>query len=583
MSFVAGLVISPKASFDIEKTILSFKNSFENLYTGYSISIYKKNNFVLMSAFKKEDYKAKYQIIKDDAFAVVTDEPYLSIHEDVLKIPDALPYLVNDSSSLKRCRGTFSFCYYSDKEKNLLLATDKIGVWPMYFYRDESLMIFSTQLKFIKKQPYTCMELDTTGLMEEVLIGYPLNERTRYKNIMRLEQSGFININIENFSFKIEKYWRWEDNKLVYASEKDALADCKKRFYDAIKIRLEENKNQLCFLSGGMDSRFITSALKELGASITGVNFSNSNSQDAEFAKEYARSIHCTYYNIERQPGEFVNFTNLICLARDNFISKTNNLSEYVWSGDGGSVSLGYVYLTEKIETAKNNPEALEQALFEKICQKFPKYTFSPELKKEMDKIKLDIANSMQELYKRNDILRSAHFFLMFNDQSRHLSQSYFEKKDIDYIDFKLPFYDTEFLLSCFALPVESYLYHRFYNKLYDIMPAFIRSTPWQTYPGHIPCPVPYSKSNLTYQWKEEASYSYHDLLKNRLFILKEIFKRCTNKSFKDYLNNSFFGIVMLLYILGFKNTFYRINFIIKLLEIEPVYPPIVIKKKSQE
>ena len=115
-------------------------------------------------------------------------------------------------------------------------------------------------------------------------------------------------------------------------------------------------------------------------------------------------------------------------------------------------------------------------------------------------------ANVLSELnrYPRADVGRRWYLFLLLNDQRRHLFK-HFETIDQHGLEFLLPFYDVHFLKLVANTPARWGLFHRLYGAWFDQLDATARATPWQTYPGHVPCPVP-GDSQLSYQWAGRGS-----------------------------------------------------------------------------
>jgi hypothetical protein len=87
----------------------------------------------------------------------------------------------------------------------------------------------------------------------------------------------------------------------------------------------------------------------------------------------------------------------------------------------------------------------------------------------------------------------------MHNDQRRKLAH-HFENIDLHRLEFQLPFFDAKFLEAVIATPLDSCLGHQFYMKWLSLFPSAVTTVPWQSYPGHAPCPLA-SPINLAYQW----------------------------------------------------------------------------------
>jgi hypothetical protein len=50
------------------------------------------------------------------------------------------------------------------------------------------------------------------------------------------------------------------------------------------------------------------------------------------------------------------------------------------------------------------------------------------------------------------------------------------------------------------STPIDECLYHRLYSRCLEHFPRSMTSVPWQTYPEHVPCPLP-ATYELGYQW----------------------------------------------------------------------------------
>jgi hypothetical protein len=178
-----------------------------------------------------------------------------------------------------------------------------------------------------------------------------------------------------------------------------------------------------------------------------------------------------------------------------------------VWSGDGGSVTLGHVYLNRAMVDAARTGDAqtamqlsnhgwgsevprrlLRSDLLASLSGKSPRKG----LREELDALHCDDAG------------RCLHLVLMHNDQRRHLA-AHFEGIDLSRLEYQLPFFDSAFVESVLRVPIDFCLGHKLYMQWLRYFPEVVLSMPWQAYPGHEPCPLP-TPSGVAYQWGEEVS-----------------------------------------------------------------------------
>jgi asparagine synthase (glutamine-hydrolysing) len=171
--------------------------------------------------------------------------------------------------------------------------------------------------------------------------------------------------------------------------------------------------------------------------------------------------------------------------------------SGVMWSGDGGSVALGHVYLTRPIIAALEAGRA--NAAVSIFNPGVPARVLASEKRASIGALMLSGAREELAAIDSADAGRAFHLFLMFNDQRRHLA-AHFEDIDLDRIEFQLPFFDADFLATIVRLPSEPFLEHRFYMDWLALFPNGLTEVPWQAYPGHVPCLLP--RPTLKYQWE---------------------------------------------------------------------------------
>jgi asparagine synthase (glutamine-hydrolysing) len=405
-------------------------------------------------------------------------------------------------AALCRARGTFCGLNYSATQHQLTLFVDKIGVRPLYVWTGPRFVVFSTALRILEAVPFVPKQFDVRGVTELVAFAYPLADRTPYRNISMLRSGEMVTL----AAGKVERalYWRWDGPLDADVDYTHAVKRSYSEFIKAISRRHRNASIAAAFLSGGLDSRVIVGGLAANGSKVYTVNYAPDHSQDQVFAKLVADKLGLNHTQIE------TNAENVRQGYRKNAVaewikatfaaSSEGGTAPLVWSGDGGSVGVGNVYMTPEIVAAmERGDQAQAIGLFYKkmIPASIVKRSAKPTL------LRLPFDGIEEELAAIDspDPGRKFHLFLMFNDQRRHLAQ-HFEDIDVERIEFELPFFDADFLDSVLRLPNDWLMAHRFYMDWLAQFPNGLNTIPWQAYPGHIPCTLP-SPPGLRYQWGE--------------------------------------------------------------------------------
>lgn len=419
-------------------------------------------------------------------------------------------WLRDDWSMPRRARGMFCAAHYNPETGELSLVADKLCLRPLYYWVGDGYVVFATALRVLESLDVVRKEMDLRAVTEVVSLGFPLGTRTPYVNISLLRAGEAAHFSARGATF--ERYWSWEEIEPSARPAEELAREAYERFTAAVVRRLGGDQTTFAFLSGGLDSRSVVSALWARGLRVHTFNFSPAGSQDQIFGAEFARALGTVHAESPRRDEGGPDWMQMLADAWGASPARREWPAErpaLAWSGDGGSVGLGHVYVTREIVElmrAGRADEAVESYVRREGVN-VPESFFKKFLREEVAaELSGAVARGMREELDNvrcADPGRAFHLFLMLNDQRRHLSR-HLENIDRHRLELLLPFYDADFLSLVLSVPVELCLGHKFYMKFLACFPPVVTSVPWQTYPGHEPCPLP-APQGLSYQWGDGA------------------------------------------------------------------------------
>lgn len=91
-------------------------------------------------------------------------------------------------------KGMYAFAIYDINKDRLLIVRDRLGEKPLYFYKDESKFIFSSELKGILSADLIKKEIDENALSQFFQLTYIPAPNTILKNIKKLKPGYYIEI-----------------------------------------------------------------------------------------------------------------------------------------------------------------------------------------------------------------------------------------------------------------------------------------------------------------------------------------------------------------------------------------------------
>lgn len=395
---------------------------------------------------------------------------------------------------LRAADGTFCAAHYDPRARRLSLVADKLSLRPLYYWVGEEFAVFASALRILEALPLVPKEMDLRAVTEMASIGLPLGTRTPYANVSLLRAGEVLHVGPAEVSARL--YWRWDEVAPSDRPEPELTRAVYESFKRAVARRLRDDREAVAFLSGGLDSRAVTAALHEQGARLHTFNFAPPGTQDQIFGAMFARAIGATHEEVPNlRPGE-PQWSQMMADAYAASPLRGGRRGaareRIVWSGDGGSVGLGHVYVYEPVVELLR--EGRTAAAVEEFCAchraAVPLRLLRPPLTGALGHVLRDGVREELEALNCEDRGRALYLFLLLNDQRRHLAR-HFEEIDLHRLEFHLPFYDAEFLASVVAVPVGLCLRHKFYLKWLEHFVPAVLAVPWQAYPGHEPCPLP--------------------------------------------------------------------------------------------
>ena len=459
-------------------------------------------------------------------------------------------------ASLARAQGVFSAVHFSPQTLQLTLISDKLCIRPLYYWMSERYVVFATAMRVIEGLPWVPKELDLRGITEITTLGIPLGTRTAYRDVALMDAAEVIQISPQHV--RRMQYWRWDDIKPTALETSALLQEAATRFRRAVVRRNRGDRRTLAFLSGGLDSRGIVATLRSLDVEAHTFNLAPPGTLDQALGAQFSKAVVTFHQDAPMDPDEDAKFAATLARAWGSSLARQQQpvpRPQLAWSGDGGSVGVGHVYMTKEIVDLlrAGHLEAAVQVYLNRERAKVLIRLYKSDLVEQLTGLPFEgVRQELQNLH-ATDPGRGFYLFLMLNDQRRHLAE-HFEHIDLHRVELQLPYYDGDFVELMVSSPVDLCLRHGFYNQWLQYMPPSMLQVPWQAYPDHEPCPLPMPE-NLIYQWGPQTYFSnFRDAQKQRL--LKETRQLLKAKDFPyTLLNKSYLYLATWVYRFGFRDT----------------------------
>ena len=200
---------------------------------------------------------------------------------------------------LKYLEGMFAIAIYDNKDNNLIVARDRIGIKPLYYYYNKKILIFSSSLDSIISLDKINKKINKNSFYSYITLSNISSPETIWEGIYKLPPSHYIKI--QNKNVQINKYWNLElleERDYSYEYYKDKTMSL---LENSIKLHARSDVPVGTYLSGGIDSSVVTCLFSEYKSKefhTFSIDFEDKKENESYFAdlvsKKY-NTIHHSY------------------------------------------------------------------------------------------------------------------------------------------------------------------------------------------------------------------------------------------------------------------------------------------------
>jgi asparagine synthase (glutamine-hydrolysing) len=150
-----------------------------------------------------------------------------------------------------RLRGMFAFAIWDERKQLLLLARDRVGIKPLYYWKGPNALIFGSEIKAILADPECSPDVDPRMIDRFLSFYYVPGEETLHKDLYKLAPGSYMVV--QNGNVKITQYW-----DLVFSPKEISLARAKEQLLslleECVRMHMIADVPVGFLLSGGLDS-----------------------------------------------------------------------------------------------------------------------------------------------------------------------------------------------------------------------------------------------------------------------------------------------------------------------------------------
>ena len=224
-------------------------------------------------------------------------------------------------AALERLHGMFAFAVWNARTRRLVVARDRLGEKPLFFWRDATRFVFASELKALLALVPTRPALSPTALDTYLHYQYVIEPETPLEGVRKLRSGHVLAVGPEEWNESPRAYW---DLSRVPPIDGDPVARLRDALERAAELTLRSDADVGIALSGGLDSAVIAALARRKRSNISGftVGYPGHPAFDErQAARQLAERLDIPFVSAELPTGEFAAFFPELVAAMDEPIA----------------------------------------------------------------------------------------------------------------------------------------------------------------------------------------------------------------------------------------------------------------------
>ncbi len=219
-------------------------------------------------------------------------------------------YLVWGEGVVDRIDGMFAFALWDARTRTLLVARDRFGKKPLYYWHTADQFVFGSELKAVLAHPDCPRELDLAAMRQYLAFEYVPTPSCIFKGLNKLPEGHLLTLRDGKMSLR--QYYRMKEggaglglSTLSGHGIDDAAAALLTELQRAVERRLVADVPVGIFLSGGIDSSAVTALAARAAGKVKtfSIGFTEGSFDESSYARLVAQRLGTEHYEERLSPS----------------------------------------------------------------------------------------------------------------------------------------------------------------------------------------------------------------------------------------------------------------------------------------
>lgn len=297
---------------------------------------------------------------------------------------------------VERLRGMFTAALWDTRKRRLVLARDRVGIKPLYVYRDHEKLVFGSELKAILAHPDVERAIDPMGLENYLAFGMVTGPGSIFRRIEKLQPAHVLVATASSLDRPASCYWQLQFDPDHRPSAGEWIEQVREAVAESVRLHMIADVPVGAFLSGGLDSSAIvasSAALTSEPLQTFSIGFQEEQFSELPFARAVAERYGTRHIEEIVTPDAVSMLDDLTHYFDEPFADASAIPTFHVarlarrsvkvaLSGDGGDEAFGgyarYGHDVREAAVRRHLPRWLRKTILGPIARVWPKADWLP-------------------------------------------------------------------------------------------------------------------------------------------------------------------------------------------------------------
>lgn len=219
-------------------------------------------------------------------------------------------YIKWGTACLDKFAGMYAFAIWDNQQHELFLVRDRMGVKPVYYYKDDDKFLFASEIRGLLGSGLVPRKVNKAAIddfLEFQSVGFP---HSIIQHVMQMEAGSWMRVTADG-KMHSAKYWDITQSRkhIDFKDQQDVRQQVYTLLEQAVQRRLISDVPLGAFLSGGIDSSAVVGLMARASAGPVNtftIGFDEKAFDESEYASIIAKKFNTKHTTVKVQPKLFL-------------------------------------------------------------------------------------------------------------------------------------------------------------------------------------------------------------------------------------------------------------------------------------